>query len=1127
MKRLRVFATVLLAITASILRADMTPEWENEQILQVNREPARATFLPFATVEQARVGDVKSSPWVLSLSSETAWKFHWSPRPENRPTDFWQKDFDANKWDSFPVPANWEVNGHGTPVYASSGYIFKIDPPRVMTEPPKDYTTFKDRNPVGSYRREFELPAAWAERKVFLHFGGVQSAFYVWVNGVRVGYSQGSMEPSEFEITAQVRAGKNDVAVEVYKFSDGSYLEDQDMWRFGGIQRDVLIYSTATSRIRDFTVRTDFDANYRDATLRIEPQLAASENESLADWTLEAELFDETGRTVFEKPLQHAAAEILNQDFKAGILNERTPQRGPRKFGWLEARVAAPAHWTAETPTLYRLVLTLRDKSHEIVEAVGTNIGFRSIEIRNGQFLVNGAPMKFRGVNRHELDPDRGHAVSFERMRQDIALMKQANINAVRSCHYPDDPRWLELCDRYGLYVVDEADLETHGVRGWLASQPAWSAAFLERAVRLAERDKNHASVVMWSLGNESGYGPNFAAMSAWLHDFDPTRPVHYEGAQGIPRDPATVDVISRFYPRTMGRYLNPGLPVDSTAERPENARWERLIELAMIDGETRPILASEYAHAMGNAVGNLDEYWKEIYWHPRLLGGFIWEWADQGLRRVLPDGRRVLAYGGDFGDKPNLGTFAIKGIVTADRETTPKFWEVKKVYQPIAFESRDAKPGTTQVRLINRNFHTNLNAFEVHWSVVHNGVPLQRGVLPPIDAAPGKSVDVSIPVDALKGESGDSSADGYWLQLEAVTRTLPNWAAIRTEFPNSTDESPEWGRRLETVAVEQMKLDVSEKRLPALPSTKQAASLEVKDDGDRVVLRDERGFSTTFDRKAGTMVSLNFGRGELLSQTSSDLIQDPAGPILQAWRAPTDNDRGFGKWLAREWAQAGLDQLKRKVESFTVEKQQDGAVRISIVAVSTAASGTLRHRAIWTVHADRSIDLENEFSPKGSLPPLARIGVVLRLDPALENVRWLGRGPQENYADRKSAAFVGAWSSTVTKQYVRYVHPQENGNKEDVQWVVLSDPKAAGAGLKIEAVDQPIAFSALHFTAKDLAAARHDYELVPRCEVVLSLDASQSGLGNSSCGPGVLEKYAVLPQDYRLHLRLRGLDPL
>lgn len=1066
------------------------PDWENEQVLQINREPARATFVPFATVEQAREGRVEQSPWFLSLNSETAWKFNWVPRPELRPVDFYKLKFNDKKWKSFPVPANWETNGYGTPVYASSGYIFKIDPPRVTSEPPADFSTFKERNAVGSYRRTFDLPVTWTGRRVFVHFDGVQSAFYVWINGERVGYSQGSRSPAEFDLTAFVKPGKNLIAVEVYRFCDGSYLEDQDMWRFGGIQRAVWLYSTAPVRIQDFAVRTELDSDCRDATLRIEPKLQVIDNRALAGWSLQAELTDPSGKPVFENPLRQDAEPVLNRAFKAEILNDRTPQRGPRKFGWLEGKVAHPAKWTAETPALYRLVLTLRDDKDAIVEVVACDVGFRKIEIRDGRLLINGKPIRLRGVNRHELDPDRGQAVTYERMVQDIVLMKQANINAVRTCHYPDDPRWYELCDKYGLYVFDEADLETHGTRGKLASDPRWSAAFLDRAVRLAERDKNHPSVIFWSLGNESGYGPNFAAMSAWLRDFDPTRPIHYEGAQGTPRDPDTVDVISRFYPRTMDRYLNPGVAEDADSERPENARWERLINLTLTDGERRPILTSEYAHAMGNALGNFKEYWDEIYWHPRLLGGFIWEWADQGLRKKTTDGRSFIAYGGDFGDKPNLGAFALKGIVNADRETTPKYREVKKVYQPVWVEPREMKPGAVAVRFNNRNHFINLNEYDVRWSVLCDGAVLQQGSIEPVDITPGERKQVPVPVAAI--EKPVAGAD-YWLRLSVVTRAATVWASAGHE-----------------IAWEQMKLDVETPK-SAVIASEDLPSLTIAEQGDSVQITGKT-FAAKFSRASGTLVSLDYGHGELLANSS--------GPVLQAFRAPTDNDKGFGKWLARDWRTAGLDKLTRTVKSLDATQPAPNIVCVESVAYSAAAKGALVHRAIWTIRGDGSIDVENQFTPEGELPPLPRIGIALQLSPALNNFRWYGHGPGENYVDRLASAPVGIYSSTVAQQYVAYARPQENGNKEGVRWLSLTD--SSGRGLLVVAKDEQVSATALHFSVSDLDTAKHAYELKPRPEIFLSLDAKQCGLGNSSCGPGVLEKYAVLPQKYTLRLSFR-----
>jgi beta-galactosidase len=1084
---------VALTVWSASLSAAV-PDWENEQVLQINREPARATFVPYATIEQALARDPASSPWVLALSGP--WKFHWVARPEDRPVDFHRVDFDDAGWATLEVPSTWETGGHGTPIYLSSGYPFRIDPPRVTSQPPPEWTVAKERNPVGPYRRTITLPVPWSEgsRRTFIHFGGVQSAFYVWVNGERAGYSEGSMEPAEFDITAFVRPGANQVAVEVYKYSDGSYLEDQDMWRFGGIFREVTLLSRPRARIADFAVRTELDDDCRDATLLVHPELAADGDETLTGWTVRAQLHDAAGAAVLALPLSADADTILNRAHQAAILNDRTPQRGPRKFGWLEARVENPAKWTAETPHLYTLVLTLHDAKGALVEAVSTRVGFREIEIRDGRVLVNGAPVRLRGVNRHEIDPTRGRALTLERMRQDIALMKEANINAVRTSHYPNDPRWYDLCDEFGLYVMDEADVETHGLRGQLASEPRWAAAFLDRAIRMAERDKNHPSIIFWSLGNESGYGPNFAAMSAWLRDFDPTRPIHYEGAQGSPRDPDTVDVISRFYPRTMAPYLNPESPETAGGgERAENARWERLVQLTLIEGETRPILTSEYAHAMGNAIGNLAEHWEEIYWHPRLLGGFIWEWCDQGLYRTMPDGRRVISYGGDFGDRPNHGAFAIKGIVTAERERYPKFWEVKKVYQPVLIGPREMDPakGPVQIRITNRHHHVNLREFEVRWAVVVDGDTVQAGVLEPLDIAPNGQPEVAIPVKPIaEPRAGADYALRVSVHLRRATPLLPVGHEI---------------------AFEQMPLIVATPPVATIRAADLPA-LSGREAGGVVTIAG-RDFAARFDRASGLLASLSYGGREMLA--------GPGG-ALQVFRAPTDNDRGFGKWLARDWREAGLETATRRLDSFAIEQPAPNLARIGVVGTSSAAKGGFTHRATWLLRGDGSIEVDNHFEPTGDLPPLPRVGVTFPVAAGLEQLTWHGHGPHENYADRLASTPVGLWRSTVRGQYFPYVRPQETGNHEGVRWLALAD--SAGAGLLVVAdAARPIAASALHYSASDLASVRHVHELPsPRAETILSLDARHCGLGNSSCGPGVLQRYAVPVQPYRLTFTLR-----
>ena len=908
----------------------MHHDWEDNHVLQINREPSRAYFIPFGE----NVGDR-----TLSLNGD--WHFRWTKTPEGKIDDFYRTDYDVRKsltsgqsvvsqWNTLAVPANWEVNGYGTPIYVSAGYPFKIDPPYVTKEPKKEWTTYAERNPTGQYKRTFTLPAGWEAGQTFLRFEGVMSAFYVWINGKKVGYSQGSMEPSEFNVTTYLKSGENQIAVEVYKYSDGSYLEDQDFWRFGGIHRDVLLYHTPDVRLRDVAVRSIplTPSEWRgDWVLQINPQFSVYNGETGEDYQLVATLLD---GSVIVGSDSVAADEVLDLAHKAARMNEWYPQRGYRKFNRMEIKVATPRLWSAEAPNLYTLKLELRGALGRHIEKTSLQVGFRQINIRGGQLLINGNAIKIRGVNRHEHDPYTARVMTEERMLQDLRLMKDANINAVRLAHYPNCPRWYELCDSMGMYVMDEADCETHGLRGTLASTPDWADAFLDRAIRMAERDKNHPSVIFWSLGNESGYGPNHAAMSAWLHEFDPTRPVHYEGAQGQP-DPSYVDVISRFYPRVMQEYLNPGIPEGSDVERAENARWERLLEIANregdhctwvgSDGGPRPVLTSEYAHCMGNALGNFKEYWDEINSHPRMLGGFIWDWVDQGIASPSSSkvkGDRVL-YGGDFGDRPNLNAFCLNGIVMSDRTLTPKYYEVQAVYG--------------------------------------NGPQVK----------------------------------------------------VNTEKPK-------------------------------VKSQKQSA----------------------------------------------DIQKFIAGIRPQVFRAPTDNDNSFGNWLAKDWKRCGLDTL--------------------VIPMKTEQNGN---------------ELTFTFDLPSNLPEIPRLGILIELPRDYEHLTWYGRGPWDNYPDRKVSCPVGLWKSTVSEQYVHYPRPQDSGNHEECTFIELKTKK--GKTIRIEAVDKPFSFSALPYSAQYIASKSHDYELEDQGMTYLSIDCAVMGLGNSSCGPGVLKKYSI-DKTKRHQLKIRIL---
>ena len=992
-------------------------DWEDQGVLQLHREAPRAAFFGY-----------KEHPDDRQQSLDGLWRFHWTKTPSEQPVGFEHPDFDDSGWEWFPVPGDWEMHGHGTPIYSSSGYTFKIDPPRVMGVPKENYTSYVERNPTGVYRRRFTIPSAWEGCDIHLRFGAVSSAFYVWVNGQLAGYSQGSMEPAEFRITPLLSPGDNLLTLQVFKYSDGSYLEDQDMWRLAGIHRSVTLFATPVLHIRDLGVRTivDDDGNAR---LIVHPELEVTQGRHGEGFRLEARLTDESGRSVLDSVLTADAATMLNLDHKAAIMNDRTPQRGYAKWGWLETGIAHPLLWSAEHPHLYTLHLSLVDSLGNVHEQVTQRVGFRSVKISNGQLLVNGIPTRLRGVNRHEMDPVLGHVMTEERMLQDILLMKRANINAVRTCHYPNSERWYDLCDSVGLYVMDEADIEEHGLRGQLAGDPTWAAAWMDRMQRLVIRDRNHPSVVMWSLGNEAGWGPNFAMTAAWTHEYDPTRPVHYEGAQGtegeaygLQGDPSSVDVISRFYPRTQDEYLNPGVK-DNNMERPENARWERLLSIARDSSDQRPVLTSEYAHAMGNALGNFKEYWDEIYSHPRMLGGFIWEWADEGIF-VNRNGKQMVAYGGDFGDAPNLKTFCLKGIVNSDRLPTPKYEEVKAVYSPIQFKYEDG-----QVVPILRDAHCDLNDYDIHKSE-HDGL-----------------VDVSA---TLRHDTRWAKAGYEVCRQQFVTDPLWYKQVIgrlrkdeRQRATNATATLTEWHTRLHP----------------------------------------------------------------------------------HFFRAPTDNDKGFGNWIAKDWKNQGLDLMRDSVlEPLSVVALPDGSARGTATHLcATTNGGVITHYEL-TLHPDGSIDFRATFTPGGSLPPLPCLGTTLVLPKTLTNLAYFGRGPMDNYPDRHSASTIGLWHSTVSEQYVHYPRPQDSGNHDDTALLELTDAK--GRGWRVSCIDSPFSFSVLPYSVEQIYTTTHDCDLVEDAEhIYLNLDAAVMGLGNSSCGPGVLKKYAIPQQPHTLHVRIEKIE--
>jgi beta-galactosidase/beta-glucuronidase len=1031
-------------------------DWENEQILQRNREPAHATLLPYADAAAALSGERGASPFFKLLNGH--WDFCYVTTPIDAPEGFETGRFDASAWDKIPVPSNWQMLGYGKPNYTNVRYPYPVDPPRV----PQD-------NPCGLYRRTFTLPEGWDGQEVFLAFEGVNSAFYVWVNGELVGYSQGPHIPAEFRITPFVHAGDNLLAVQVFQWSDGAYLEDQDMWRLNGIFRDVYLFATPTVHVRDVRVRTDLDETYTDAMLNVwlavrayDTSLLKKLREALRSLGAEAE----GGYRVTARLLDPGGAEVLAAEIGAVAAIEAGDEIT------LEASfpIKAPAKWSAEEPNLYALLLTLISPSGAILEVQRVNVGFRAVEIKNGLFLFNGAPIKLQGVNRHDTHPDLGHAVTLESMIQDVVTMKRHNVNAVRTSHYPNDPRWYDLCDRYGLYVVDEADLECHGFgtvgqQDQISEDPSWEAAYLDRAVRLVERDKNHPCVILWSLGNESGFGRNHVAMADWIHKFDPTRPVHYEGATGWGnRDGAkkylgVVDVFSVMYP-TVERLINEGQKAD----------------------DPLPFFMCEYAHAMGNGPGNLKEYWDAIRSYPRLMGGCVWEWVDHSVRQRTERGEEWFAYGGDFDDHPNDGNFCVDGLTWPDRTPYPGLIEYKKILEPVQVSAVDLAAG--KLTIANRYAFRSLRHLECAWRIARDGEVVQQGRVPGIDVPPGGEAPLTLfykPPTPVAGAT-------YWLD---VTFTL-------------AEDTP-WALRGYTLAWAQFELPV---QAPAVPVVKVSDMPKVKaETAGRTLVVSGEDFRLAFDTYRGTIAAWEYAGVSLLT----------AGPKLNVWRAPTDND----VHIAKTWQQSGFDRLEQRVSRVELVRELPAAVQIEVEA--SLAGYFLRPvfdvAYTYTIYGSGDVVITTHVIPLGSLPALPRLGLQMRLRGSFDRFAWYGRGPHENYVDRKESAAVGVYSGTVQDQYVPYVLPQENGNKSDVRWAAVTDVRQTG----LLAVGMPLLnVSALHYTPEDLTEAKHTFELKRRDETILHLDHAQCGLGSNSCGPGPLAQYLLQPEETTFSVRLK-----
>ncbi len=1045
--------TAVIVFFGTSLWAQQPNDWENPLVTGINKLPARATSISFPGESMALKGNRKASPRYKSLNG--LWKFNFSPILEKSVKDFHKPEFDVSGWDEIPVPANWELHGYGQAIYTNVTYPFEpVNPPYIP----------KDDSPVGSYRTTFSMPNDWNGNRIIIHFGGVSSAFYLWINGKKVGYSQGSRLPAEFDITNYLEEGENTLAVKVFRWSDGSYLEDQDHWRLSGIHRDVYLEAVPKTFIYDFFVRTDLDENYKDATLSIRPEIHKEEGADIQGWQIEAQLFNGSGQPVGERMSRPANA----------IANEWYPQRSTVKFGFLETKVENPLKWSAEFPNLYTVVLYLKNASGKLVETRSTKIGFREIEARDGEFFVNGKPVLLYGVNRHDHSQYTGKVVSEEIMRKDALLMKQFNFNAVRTSHYPNNPYWYELCDEYGIYVIDEANLETHGITGRPTNNPQWAHSFLDRAIRMAERDKNHPSIISWSLGNESGMGPNHAAMAGWIKDFDPTRWVHYEGAQnrnwdsGL-TDPAYVDVRSRMYNAT-----------------------DYMVKLANTENDRRPVIYCEYAHAMGNSLGDFTAFWDAIKANKRFIGAFIWDWTDGAILRKEADGKEMWVYGGDYGEKIHSGNFNNNGVISPDQTPKPATWEAKKVHQPVEIKASNIEKGIFEIT--NRHHFSGLDHYSVSWKLEEDGKVIQEGKTLAPDLEPLEKGNLTIDFDEPKARSGRK----YHLTISFKLNKDLSWAKAGHETS--------W---------EQFELPYFE--APASANLEKMPSLTVVENEKNVVVTTKAG-KFSFDKNTGELFSLLLGGKEVLKQA----------PRPNFWRPPTDNDIGSGMPKRQGyWKEASE---KRILKAFNVSKKENKAVilethfNLPATGEAPGEAGLSTIQVTYTVFGSGEMRVESAFKPADkTLPNLPRFGMQFQLDESYDNMQWLGRGPHENYSDRYTSAAHGWYKKSVSKDFFHYVRPQESNNYTGVRWASFTD--RSGKGIEILG-EMPLSVSAWPYTMKDLSHRRgHIAELPERDIITINIDHKQMGVGgDDSWSHRAIphEPFRLLPQGYQYSFVIR-----
>lgn len=1024
MKLLRIF---LVCAVSSVAEA---VEWNDLSVLHINREKPRATMMNYPTEQEAQIYDRTTSPWFKSLNG--LWKFNWVRSPLERPVNFFEPAYDVSDWNNIPVPANWEMEGYGLRIYTNIKYPFEMNPPYAPTE----------WNPVGSYRREFNVDKEWLDRETYIVFDGVDAAFYLWVNGKKVGYSQGSRTPAEFNISDYLKPGKNVLAVEVYRWCDGSYLEDQDFWRLSGIYRDVYLWSRSSSHIRDFKIETDLDEAYQDAVLHVRVDVRQPAG------SVEVKLLDAMGQEVGRASAM--AADLVS----------------------LDVPVKKPMKWTAETPYLYMAFLTLKDEKGKVLEVIPQRVGFRKVEIRNSRFCINGVPVLMKGVNRHEHHADTGHVVNRDSMLRDIQLLKENNFNAVRTAHYPNVPMWYDLCDEYGIMVWDEANIESHGVgyeKACLAKQPEWEEAHLDRVQRVVERDKNHASVVTWSMGNEAGDGANFTTCYQWIKQADSTRPIHYECTER--KDIASTintDIVNKMY---------------HSSEEIQ----------AYLDGDNpKPYIICEYMHAMGNSNGGADAYWDIFYADNRAQGGFVWDWMDQGLREPIPEACRAnigigpvkdtfFAYGGWYEDPVGVrhdGNFCMNGLIDAGQQPKPGAFAMKYLQRYVHVEPVDLNGGIFRIHNW-LDFSIISERMEGQWRIEVDGDEVAQGAVSGLDIVPhGEALfSMEIPND---------------LQQRGET------IFITFEFRARADYHPLVSKG-HLLAWDQFQLKGCE---PAYPSARGRVKVVESQSNIQILGKD---FDVSFDKKSGNLADYHVkGRS---------LIISGGAPSLS--RAQTDNER-----RQRKKPYFGLDSAAEKavVKAVTVKKL-NAVAQVTVQKTLPTVRGGMA--VVYTIFPSGEIAVESAFdflqTPDFVLPPL-RVGMEWLLDGSLDQLTWLGRRG-ETYMDRNFEP-LGVYAGSVDEQWVDYPRPQENGNKSDVHWAVLADTD--GRGLLISREGKGLGVGARFYGEETMRTSDYSFQMERSEHIHLSVDVAQSGVGgiNSWMAPP-LEKHRLNKKQYRYAYRL------